>query len=154
MYGCENWIIKKAERQRTDAFELWCWRRLGSPLDCKEIFIGRTNAEAEAEAPQLWPPDVKNWLTGKDPDAGKAWRQKEKGTTEDKIVGWHHQLNGHEFEQALGVGDGQAGLVCWSPWGCKESDTTERLNWTPLQMVTAAMKLKDASSLEGKLWPT
>ena len=94
------------------------------------IFIGKT--DAEAETPILWPPDAKNWLLGKDPDAGKDWRQEEKGMTEDKIVGWHHWLDGHEFEQALGVGDGQGGLVCCSPWGRKESDTTERLNWTEL----------------------
>ena len=125
-----------------DSFELWCWRRLESPLDCKEIqpvhpkenqswmFIGRT--DGEAETPVLWPPDAKNWLIGKDPDAGKDWRQEEKGTTEDEMVWWHHQLDGHEFEQALGVGDGQGSLECCSPWGCKESDTTEQLNWTEL----------------------
>ena len=108
MYGCESWTIKKAERWRIDTFELWCWRRLESPLDCKElqpvhpkgnqswIFIGRT--DAEAETPILWPPDVKNWLIGKDPDAGKDWRLEEKGMTEHKMVGWHHQLSGHEFE--------------------------------------------------------
>ena len=108
MYGCENWTIKKAEHQRIDAFELWCWRRLLSPLDCKEIqpvhpegdqswvFIGRTNVEAET--PILWPHDAKSWLTGKDPDAGKDSRQEEKETTEDEMVGWHHWLNGHEFE--------------------------------------------------------
>ena len=94
------------------------------------IFIGRT--DAEAETPILWPPDVKNWLIGKDPDAGKDWWQEEKGTTEVEMVGWHHQLKGHEFEQALEVGDGQGGLVCCSPWGCKQLDTTERLNWTKL----------------------
>ena len=102
------------------------------PVNPKEnqswIFIGRTNAEAET--PILWPPDAKNRLLGKDPDAGKDWRQKEKGMTEDETVGWHHQLDGHEFEQALGVGDGQGSLVCCSPWGCIESDTTERLNWS------------------------
>ena len=93
------------------------------------IFIGRT--DAEPETPILWPPDVKNWLIGKDPGSGKDWRrQEEKGTTEDEMVGWYHQLDGHEFEQALGVGDGQGGLVCCSPWGCKESDTTKWLNWT------------------------
>ena len=91
------------------------------------IFTGRT--DAEAETPILWPPDVINWLIGKDPDAGKDWGQEEKGTTEDEMVGWHHRLSGHEFEQALGVGDGQGGLVCCSPWGHKESDTTEWLNW-------------------------
>ena len=111
-----------------------------SPLNCKEIqpvhpkgnqswiFIGRT--DAEAEAPILWPPDVKNWLTGKNPDAGKDWRKEEKGTTEDYMVGWHHWLNGHEFEQALGVGDRQGGLAYCSPRGCIESDMTEWLNWT------------------------
>ena len=108
MYGCGRWTTKKTEHWRTDGFELWCWRRLESPLDdCKEIqpvhlkgnqcwiFIGRT--DAEAEIPILWPPNVKNWLTGKDPDAGKDWRQK-KGTTEAEMVEWHHRLNGHEFE--------------------------------------------------------
>ena len=114
-----------------------------SPLDCKIkpvnpkgnqpwIFIGRTHAKAET--PILWPPDVKSQLFGKDLDAGKDWRQEEKGTTEDEMVGWHHQFNGQEFEQALGVGDGQGSLVCCSPWGFKESDTTEQLRWlTSLQ---------------------
>ena len=91
------------------------------------IFIGRT--DAEAKAPTLWPPDTKNWLIGKDPDAGKDWRR-EKGTREDKMVGGHHRLDGHEFEQALGVGDGQGSLACCSLWGHKESDMTEQLNWT------------------------
>ena len=77
-----------------------------------------------------WPLDAKNWLTGKDPDAGKDWRCEEKGMTEDEMVGWHHQLDGHEFEQAPGVGDGQGCLVCYSPWGHKELDTTEWLNWS------------------------
>ena len=130
----ESWVPKN-----------WCFwtvvleKTLESPLDCKEIqlvnpqgnqswtFIGRT--DAEAEAPILWPPDAKNWLLGKDPDAGKDWRQEEKGITEDSMVGWHHRLDGHEFEQASGVGDGQGGLACCSPWGHKELDTTERLNW-------------------------
>ena len=88
------------------------------------IFTGRT----DAEAPILWPPDAKSWLIGKDPDAGKNWGQEEKGTIGDEMVGWHHRLNGHEFEQALGVGEGQGSLACCSPWGHKESDTTERLN--------------------------
>ena len=111
-------------------------KTLESPLDCKEIkpvnsngnqswiFIGSTDAEALI----LWPPDVKNWLIGKDPDAGKDWRQEEKGMKEDEMVGWHHHLNGHEFELALGVDDGQGGLTCCSPGGCKELDTTEWLN--------------------------
>ena len=94
------------------------------------IFIGRT--DVEAEIPVLWPPDWKSWLIRKDPDAGKDWRWEEKGTTEDEIVGWHHQLNGLEFEWTSGVGDGQGGLACCSPWGCKELDKTERLNWTEI----------------------
>ena len=107
IYGCESWTIKKAERRRIDVFELWCWKRLLRVLDSKEIqpvnpkgnqswiFIGRTDAEAETLI--LWPPDAKNWLTGKDRDAWKEWRQEEKRMTEDKMVGWHHQFNGHEF---------------------------------------------------------
>ena len=143
IYGCESWTIKKAEHQRIDDFKLWCWRKtLGSPLDCKEIkpvhpkgnqswiFIGRT--DAEAETPILWPPNVKNWLIGKDPDAGKDWGQEEKGTTEDEMVGWHHWLGGHEFEQAAGVGDRRGSLVCCSPLGHKMLGTTEQLNWTGL----------------------
>ena len=124
----------------------WCFytvvleKILESPLDCKEIqpvhlkgdqswvFIGRTDVEAETLL--LWPLDVKSWLIGKDPDAGKDWRQEEKGTTEDEMVGWHHQLNGHGFGWTPGVGDGQGGLVCCSSWGRKELDTTKRLNWT------------------------
>ena len=115
-------------------------KTLENPLDCKEIqpvypkenqfwiFIEMTYAEAET--PIVWPPDVKNWLNGKDSDAGKDWRQEEKGTTEDEMVGWRHWLNGHEFEQAPWVGDGQGSLAHCSPWGHKESDMTERLNWT------------------------
>ena len=131
----ENWTLKN-----------WCFgtvvlqKTLESPLDCKVIqpvhprgnqfwiCIGRIGAEAET--PILWPPDVKNWLFGKDPDAGKDWRQEEKGTTEDEMVGWYHRLNGHEFEQAPGVGDGQGGLVCCSLWGHKESNNwATELNW-------------------------
>ena len=92
------------------------------------MFIGR--AVAEAESPILWPPDVKDWLIGKDPEAGKDWRQEEKGMTKDEMVGWRHQLSGHEFEQAPGVGYGQGRLVCCSPLGHKQSDITEWLNWT------------------------
>ena len=94
------------------------------------MFTERT--DAETEAPIIWPPDTKSQLIRKDLDAGKDWGQEEKGMTEDEMVGWHHWLNGHEFEQALGVGDGQGSLVCCSPWGRKESDTTEQLNWTKL----------------------
>ena len=92
------------------------------------IFTGRTGTEAEA--PILWLPDAKSWLIGKDLDPGQDWGQEEKGVTEDEIVGWHHQLNGHEFEWTPGVGDGQGGLACCSPWSCKESDMNEWLNWT------------------------
>ena len=121
-----------------DAFKLCCWRRLlrvlwmarrSNQSILKEIspeYTGRTGAEASI----LWPCDGKNWLIGKDPDSGKNWRQEEKGTTEDEMVGWHHWLNWHEFQQAPGVGDGQGSLACCSPWGCKELDTTEQLNWT------------------------
>ena len=98
------------------------------------IFFRRT--DAEAEAPMFWPPDVKNWLIWKDPDAGKDWEQGEKGTTEDEMVGWHHRLDEHEFEQAQGVGDGQGSPACCSPWDWKESDTTERLNWYFNHIVT------------------
>ena len=113
-------------------------KTLESPLDCKEnkpvnpignqswIFIGRTNAEAEA--PILWPLDVKNWFIGKDPDTGKDWRQDENGMIEDEMVGWHHWLNGHEFEQAPGDGEGQGSLVCCSLWSPQELDMTEWLN--------------------------
>ena len=126
----------------------WCFwtvvlkKTLESPLDCKEIqpvypkenqsqiFIGRT--DAETEAPILWPPDAKSWLTGKDPVAGKDWRQEEKETTEDEMVEWHHRLYGHKFEEAPGLGDGQGSLVCCSPWVAKSwtqlSDWTD-LNW-------------------------
>ena len=118
MCGCESWTISKAERPRIDAFELWCWRRLlRVPWTARRsnqsilkdinrwILIAKTNAEAEALI--FWPPVVKSQLTGKDPDAGKNWRQEEKGMTEDETVGWHYWLNGHEFEQALGDGEGQ-----------------------------------------------
>ena len=126
----------------------WCFltvvleNTLQTPLDCKEIksvypkgnqswiFIGR--ADAEAVTPVLWPPDMNNWLVGKDPDAVKDWRQEEKRMTEDEMFGWHHRLDGYEFEQAPGVGDGHGSLVCCSPWGRKESDITKQLNWTEL----------------------
>ena len=124
----------------------WCFwtvvleKTLESPLDCKEIqsvhpkgnqswiVIGRT--DAEAEAPMLWLSDVKNWLIGKDPDVGKDWRREEKGTTEDEMVGWHHQLDGHEFEQGLRVGNGQGSLECRSPWVAKSR--IQPSNWTEL----------------------
>ena len=140
MYGCESWTYKESWVPKN-----WCFwtvvleKTLESPLDCKNIkpvnpkgnhswiFIGRT--DAEAEAPILWPPDAKNWLIGKAPDAGKDWRQEEKGTTEEEMVGCHHWLDAHHFEQALGVGDGQGSLACSSPRGYKELDMTEWLKW-------------------------
>ena len=140
MYRYDSWIIKKAEGWRIDAFwTVVLEKTLESPLYCKEIqpvnpkgnqscvFTGRT--DAEAEAPILWPSDAKNWLIGKDPDAGKDWRWEEKGKTEDEMVGRHHWLDGHEFEWAPGVGDGQGSLACCGSWGHKESDTTEWLTW-------------------------
>ena len=117
-------------------------KTLESPLDCKQIqpvhhkgdqswvFTGRT--DAEAETPILWPPHANSWLIRKDPDAGRSWRQEEKGTTGDDMGEWHHQVNGHEFGWTPGVGDGQGGLVCCSSWSCKESDMTEPLNRTEL----------------------
>ena len=127
-WALKNWCFQTAVLEKT----------LESPLDSKEIkpinpkgnqpwiFVGRV--DAEAEAPTLWSSDVNSWLTGKVPDAGKDWRQEEKGTTEDEMVGWYHQLNGHEFEQALGNSLGQGSLACCSLWGHKELDTTDRLN--------------------------
>ena len=131
----ESWAPKK-----------WCFwtvvleKTLESPLDCKEIqpvhskgdrpwdFFGRNDAKAETLV--LWPPHAKSWLIGEDSDAGRDWGQEEKGTSEDEMAGWHHQLDGHEFEWTPGVGDGQGGLACCNSWGRKESDTTEQLNWT------------------------
>ena len=136
MYGCKSWTVKKAEYLRIDVFELWCWRRLLSPLGCKEIqpahpkgdqswmFIGRT--DVEAALPILWPPDEKSWLIGKYPDAEKDWRW-EKGRTEGEMVEWRHWLNGHELEHTQGDGEGQESLECCSPWGHKVSDMTEPL---------------------------
>ena len=130
----ESWVLKN-----------WCFwtvvleKTFESPLDCKEIqpvhskgdrswvFFGRT--DAKAETPVLWPPHVKSWLIGKDSDARRDWGQEKKRTTKDEMAGWHHWLNGHEFEWTPGFGDGQRGLACCDSWGCKESDMTERLNW-------------------------
>ena len=142
----ESWALKN-----------WCFwgvvleKTLESPLDSKEIqpvhpegnqpwiFIGRT--DGEVETPILWPLDAKNWLIGKDPDAGKDWRQEKKGTMEDEMVGWHHQLDGHESEQALGVGDGQGSLACCSPWGHKKSNMTEWLNWLAIGLESFHLSL-------------
>ena len=139
MYGCESWTVKKAECWSTDTFELWCWRRLlrfpwtarrSNQFILKDISPGcfwRTETQI------LWPPHAKSWLIGKDSDAGRDSGQEEKGTTEDEMAGWHHQLDGHEFGWTLGVGDGYWGLACCSSWGRKELYTTEWLNWTELK---------------------
>ena len=139
MYGCESWTMKKAEHRRIDAFELWCWRRLlRVPWTArrphhsilKEISPEYSlEGHGEAEAPILWPPDVKNWSTEKDPDASKDWRWEEKGTTEDEMAGWHHWLNGHEFEWTSGVGDRQGGPACCAIHGVAKS-RTQLSNWT------------------------
>ena len=147
----DDWVTKN-----------WCFRTVvlekmfESHLDYKEIkpvhlkgnqpwiFIGRT--DAEAETPILWPADVKNRLIGKDPDSGKDWRREEKGMIEDETVGWHHQLDGCESEQAVGTGNGHRSLACCTPWECKASDTTEWLNWSDAW--------KWHLLLEGKLWQT
>ena len=140
MYGCDSWTVKKAECQRTDAFELWCWRRLlrvpWTARRSNQSILKEISPEYSLEGLMLklklqyfvhlmWRFD----FIWKDPDARNDWRWEEKGMTEDEMVGWHHRLNGYEFEKTLGVGDGHGGLACYSPWGCKELDTTERLNW-------------------------
>ena len=144
-FSCGHVWMWELDCEESWAPKNWCFwtvvleKTLESPLDCKEIqpvhlkgdqpwmLFGRT--EAKAETPILWPLHAKSWLIGKNADAGRAWGQEEKGTTEDEMVGWHHWLNGCEFEWTPGVGDGQGGLLCYSSWGCGESDTTERLNW-------------------------
>ena len=140
MYGCESWTVKKAERWRIDAFELWCWRRLlRVPWTAR-----RSNQSILKEISPKYSLEVLmlklklqyfDYMMGRidsfeGPDAWKDWRQKEKGTTEDEMIGWHPWLDRHEFEQALGVGVGQGSLACCSSWGHKESDMTEQLNWT------------------------
>ena len=126
--------LKKAEHQKIDAFKLWCWRRLlGVPWKARrsnQSILKKwiLNIHWKDWCSRIWPPDVNSWLTRKDHDAGKDWRQKEKRATEDETVGWHHWFSGHELGQTPGDGKGQGSLVCCSPWGCKESDTTWRLN--------------------------
>ena len=138
-YGCESWTIKKAEHRRIDAFELWCWRRLlrvpwiarrFNQSILKEISPGYSLEGLTLKLKLQYFGHLMRRADWKDPDAGKDWRQEEKGTTEDEMAGWHHRLNGHEFGWTPGGGDGQGGLVCCGSWGRKESDTTERLNWT------------------------
>ena len=132
--GCVSWTRKKAECQRIDAFELWCWRRLlrvsWTARRSNQSILKEISPEYSLEGLMLKlklqyfePPDAKNWLIGKDPDAGKDWRQEDKGITEDEMVIWHHRLDGHEFGQALGVDSGQGGPANFSPWGHKESTT-------------------------------
>ena len=144
MYRCESWTIKKAEHWRIDAFELWCWRRLlrvpWSARRSNQSILKEISPEYSLEGLMMklklqYFGHLMNWLIWKDPDTGKDSRQEEKGTTEDEVVGCHHWLNGHEFESALGVGERQGGLVCCSPWGCKELDTTEWLNWTEVRII-------------------
>ena len=147
-YGFSNGHVWMWELDYKESWALknWCFwtvvleKTLESPLDCKEIqpvipkgdqfwvFIGRT--DVEAETPIFWPPDAKSWLIWKDPDAGKDWKQEEKGTTEDEMAGWHHQLNAHKFGWTPAVGDEQGGLARCDSWGRKVLDTTEQLNWT------------------------
>ena len=137
MYGCKSWTINKAECRRIDAFELSCWRRLlRFPWTAKRFILNEISLECSLEGLMLklklqyfGPPDAKSWLMWKDPDAGKDWGREEKGTTEKEMVGWHHRPDGCEFEQTLGVGDGQGSLACCSPGCHKELDTTEPLNW-------------------------
>ena len=133
------------------------------PLGCKEIqpghpkgnqswiFTGRT--DAEAEAPILCPPDAKDWLIGKDLDAGEDWRQEEKGMTEHEMVRWHHRSDGHEFEQVPGIGDGHRRLACYNPWSHKESDTAEQLNWTELHLESVLCKERPPQWRQGKAAP-
>ena len=153
------------------ALQNWCFwtvlleNTLESPLDCKEVqlvnsegdqpwdFFGRN--DAKAETPVLWPPHAKSWLIGKDSDVERDWGQEEKGTTEDDMAGWHHWLDGHESEWTLGLGDGQGGLACCDSWSRKESDTTERLNWTELNIILSKIwiKVSNISFFLVLLWP-
>ena len=149
VYGCESWTVKKAERRRIDAFKLWYWRRLSrvpwTARRSNQSILKETSPECSLEGLMLrlklqyfgflmWTVE-KTPLIEKDPDAGRDWGQEEKGTTEDEIAGWHHWLDRREFEWTPGVGDGQGGLACCDSWGRKESDTTERLNWTGLIVI-------------------
>ena len=153
----ESWVLKN-----------WCFwtvvleKTLASPLDCKEIqpvhpkgdqswvFIGRT--DAEAETPILWPPHAKSWLIGKHPDAGRDWGKEEKGMIEDEMAGLHHRLDGRESEWTPGVGDGQGGLTCCDSSGRKESDTTERLNWTELRQTVQNCSILALGKISDYIW--
>ena len=150
MYGCESWTAKKAKCWRIDAFELRCWRRLlrvpwtvrrSNQSILKEISPG-CSLEGLMLKLKLWPPHVKRWLIGKDPDAGGDWGQEEKGTTEDEMAGWHHPLDGHEFEWTPGVGDGQGGLVCCDSWGRRVGpDWATELNWAGTVIIQEVLQL-------------
>ena len=140
MYGCESWTVKKAERRRIHAFELWCWRRLlrvpWAARRSNQSILKETSPGCSLEGLMLklklqyFGHLMQSWLIGKDPDAGRDWGQEEKGTTEDETAGWHRRLNGHEFEKTLGVGDGQGGLACCNSWGRKVwQDWAIELNW-------------------------
>ena len=136
------WCTLNFENRWPDLHQIWCqWE-----TSILSIHWGVVCQSAIAcpvlSYPILWPPDAKNWLIGKDPDAGKDWRQEEKGMTEGEMVGWHHRLDWYEFEQASGVGDGQGGLACYSPWGRKELDSTGQLNWTELILTITENKHK------------
>ena len=145
MYGCESWTIKKVESQRNDAFELWCWRRLlrvpWTANRSNQSIVGGLMLKLKLQ--YFWPLDAKTWLIGKGPDTKKDRRQEEKGVTEEEMVGYHHRLDGHGFEKALGVGDGQDRLVCCSPWSPKELDMAKWLKWT---------EIKDDILQKTKLW--
>ena len=143
MYGCESWTAKKAASWRIDACERWYWKRLLRVLwtarRSNQCILKEISPEYSLDGLMLKLKlqyfghlITKNWLIGKDLDAGKDWKQEEKGTTEDEMAGWHHQLDGHEFGWTLAVGVGQGGLACCNSWGRKESEMTERLNWTEL----------------------
>ena len=145
MYGCESWTIEKAEHQSIDAFDLWCWRRLlrvpWTARRSNQSILMDITPECSLEGLRLKLTLQylghlmgKSWLIWKDPDAGKDWGQEEKRMTENEMVGWHHWLNGHGIGWTPGVGDGLGGLACCGSWGRKESDTTERLNWTELNI--------------------
>ena len=147
MYGCESWTIKKAEHQRIDAFELWCWRLLRVPWtarrSCQSI-LKEINPDYSLEGLMLKLQYFGHlmWRTEslEKTDVGKDWRREEKGMTEDEMVGWHHRLNGHEFEQAPGVSNAPGSLACCSPWGHEKLDMTERLNWTEIKIMCMPSK--------------
>ena len=151
MYGCESWTIKTPEHRRIDAFNLWCWRRLlrvpwtsrrSNQSILKEIGPGISLEGLMLKLKlQYFGHLMQSWLIGKDSDAGRDCGQEEKGRTEDETAGWHHWLDGCEFEWTPGVGDGQGGLACCNSWSHKESETTERLNWTELNWLNYDLKL-------------